>query len=160
MSATAIALTAYLAALGENIQVPQPSLEANENTEVAILFQQTEIPFNYRQWQLQNDSVCQNYAPDNLDYTACTQKAKLLFNQLCTALTNRRNNLPNQQRYKTMYCNAAVNYQPVITTISYGDSNQISEQERECNQLILKALVSPTAELVKEKNETCKSIDK
>ncbi len=153
-------MSAYLATLGENIHGDKLENIANDKTSVIIDYQQTDIALSYQQWRIIDQSVCYNLEQDTSAYSACTEKAKSLFNQICSALTNRRYNADKIANYKSMYCQAAVAYQTQINTISYGASNKMSDQERHCNQLILKALVNTNAETVRARNKACEGIKK
>jgi hypothetical protein len=158
MSASAIALSAYIAALGESIQDGSQQRLALTETSLVIEYQATEVPFSHQQWRVLDQSVCNQHDRNSPNYSDCTVKAKSLFNQICSALSNQRSNYWHHQKYKDMYCDAAVSFQPMVATISYGESTQMSAKERECNQLILKALVNPSEKNVLAKNEACKGI--
>ena len=151
MSASAIALSAYLAALGESIQDAKSQRFSLSEKSLTIEYQNTNIPFSHRQWQLLDHTVCRGNDRHSPEYSSCTVKAKSLFNQICSALSNRTSPYWHHQKYKEMYCDAAVNFQPMVATISYGNSTQLSAQEKKCNQLILKALVNQDAESIREK---------
>lgn len=159
MSASAIALSAYIAALGESIQDENKQRLALTETSLNIEYQDTLIPFSHQKWRVLDHSVCNQYDRNSTDYSDCTVKAKSLFNQICSALTNQKNSYWHHQKYKVMYCDAAVSFQPMVATISYGESTQMSAQERKCNQSILKALVDPSEKNVLAKNEACKNIN-
>ena len=158
LSASSIALSAYIAAFSEGNTQQQLLQPANQNNEVTLSYQDSDISFSYRQWQVVDASICATYAQDSDEFGQCSVNAKFVFKQICTALTNRLNNQVWQQQYQAMYCDAAVNYQPVDKTIAYGERRHISAQEVECNQLILKVLTAPTQELIIERDETCKGI--
>ncbi|WP_448552451.1 hypothetical protein [Thalassotalea montiporae] len=158
MSASAIALTAYITALGESIQDVNDQRLSLTETSLTIEYQDTHIPFSHSQWRVLNHTVCFDNDRNSPEYSDCTVKAKSLFNQICSALSNRTSPYWHHQNYKEMYCQAAVNFQPMVATISYGDSTQLSAQEKKCNQLILKALVNQDAKSIQEKNAACDAV--
>jgi len=159
MSASAIALSAYLAALGESIQDENQQRQALNETKVVINYHDQDIPFSHQGWQILDKTVCNQHNRNSPHYSACTIKAKSLFNQICSALTNRTSAYWHHQKYKEMYCHAAVNFSPMVATISYGKSTQMTPQERKCNQLILKALVDRNQTTIEERNQACKNIE-
>ncbi len=158
MSGVAITLTAYILSLSGNVQDNDQQRLALAETEVIIQHKESMIPFSHKNWKLINNSVCDNSDRNSPDYSNCTVNAKFIFQQICTALTNKASPYWHHKKYQTMYCDAAVNYTPLVATISYGEGTQISEQEKECNRLILKAMVSGTKEDRDKKNEVCKVI--
>ncbi|NMP31214.1 hypothetical protein HII17_06545 [Thalassotalea sp. M1531] len=160
MSAAAIALSAYLTALGESIQDENQQRLALNETALNIEFHGAQILFSHQQWHILDNTVCYQHDRNSPAYSDCTIQAKSLFNQICSALSNRATSYWHHQKYKEMYCDAAVNFQPMVATISYGESTQMSAQEKKCNQLILKALVNKDEASIKEKNEACKGISK
>lgn len=158
MTASAIAMSAYIATLGESIQDDKRQRLTLTETSLVIEYQATNIPFSHKQWRVIDGSVCSHHDRNSPEYSNCSVKAKSLFNQICSALTNSSNTYWHQQKHKEMYCDAAVNFQPMVATISYGASTQMSAEEKKCNQLILKALVDPSEKNILEKNEACKGI--
>lgn len=158
MSAGAMALTAYLTLLSGSIQDDNSQRMALTETDLLVHFQETNIPFSHQRWRVIDKSVCADRDRNSSEYSNCTIKAKSLFNQLCSALTNSSSNYWHHQKYKEMYCDAAVNFKPMVATISYGNSTQISEQEKQCNRAILKALVDNTAENIANRNRLCEGI--
>lgn len=154
MSVVAITLTAYVLSLNDNALNANIQRAALSETNVNISFQEHVIPFSHRNWKVINESVCSNHDRNTSVYSDCTVRAKSLFQQICTALTNDTSPYWFHQKYKAMYCDAAVNYAPLVATISYGADTQMSSLEKKCNQLILKAMVTGK----KEDNEVKKSI--
>ena len=158
MSVVAITLTAYVLSLGDNVQNANIQRTALSETNLNISFQEHVIPFSHRNWKVINGSVCSNHDRNTPMYSDCTVRAKSLFQQICTALTNETSPYWFHQKYKTMYCDAAVNYSPLVATISYGTDTQISLLEKKCNQLILKAMVSGTKEDNEQKKAICEKV--
>ena len=158
MSVSAIALSAYLVLLGESIQDDSQLRMALNETPLVINYQDTHIPYKHRQWRVLDQSVCERHDQNSTEYSDCTLKAKSLFSQICSALSNQASNYWHHQKYKEMYCNAAVNFQPMVATISYGNSTQITPEEKKCNQLILKALVDKDGKSINERDEACKLV--
>ena len=158
MSASAIALSAYLVTLGESIQDDNQLRMALTKTSLVLNYQETHIPYSHRQWRVLDQSVCDVHDRNSTSYSDCTLKAKSLFNQICSALSNQVTNYWHHQKYKEMYCNAAVNFQPMVATISYGGSTQITSEEKKCNQLILKALVNKDTQSIDEREQACKNV--
>ncbi|MFD2166203.1 hypothetical protein ACFSJY_07960 [Thalassotalea euphylliae] len=159
MSASAIALTAYLAALGESIQDESQQRLALTETSLVIQYHDIDIPFSHSQWRVLDHTVCFNHDRNTPEYSECTVQAKSLFTQICSALSNQSSRYWHHQKYKEMYCDAAVNFQPMVATISYGSSTLLSDEEKKCNQAILKSLTNPEDEQVfRDKLEACKGI--
>lgn len=160
MSVGALTLTAYVAAISGIIEDDDLQRKASIATPVVIDYQQAQIPFSYKQWQLVNSSVCSHLDTNAKEYSECTIKAKSLFSQICTALTNTNTNLKywHHQKYRTMYCDAAVSYTPKVATISYGENTQMTTIEKNCNQLILQVMVSPTREGIKARDKACAQV--
>jgi len=158
MSVGALSLTAYIATLGKLVADDNWQQSVNTETAVIVNYQQIHIPFRHKNWQLLESSICANQKQQITDFSQCTQHAKSLFTQICTALTNQPNDAEGHRQYQQMYCRAAVNFQPKIITISYGENATMSEQERVCNRLILKVMVEPSKTLIAERNKACKGI--
>lgn len=158
MSVVAVSLTAYILSISGNVQDNDHQRLALAETKLSIDFQESSIPFTHQNWKVINASVCANQDRNSPDYSNCTVKAKSLFQQICTALTNKTSPYWHHRKYQTMYCNAAVNYTPLVATISYGEDTQISDQEKECNRLILKAMVSGSKVDNDKKKAVCEKI--
>ncbi len=158
MSVVAMTLTAYVLAISGNVEDNDHQRMASTQTDVNIQFQEASIPFSHQNWKVIDQSVCSNADRNTPDYSQCTVKAKKLFEQICTALTNKRSRYWHHQKYQTMYCDAAINYTPLVATISYGENTQITEQEKACNKAILKAMVSGTKEDFEHKKKVCAAV--
>jgi hypothetical protein len=159
MSVVAVSLNAYILSLSGNVQDNDHQRLALAKTEVLIEYQELTIPFSHQNWKVLDSSVCANQDRNSADYSNCTVKAKSLFKQVCTALTNKTSPYWHHRKYQTMFCDAAVGYTPLVATISYGEQTEISDLEKECNRLILKAMVSGTKEDNDNKKAVCDKIN-
>ncbi|WP_286266789.1 hypothetical protein [Thalassotalea atypica] len=158
MSVVALSLTSYVLSLSGNVQDNDHQRMALTETSLLINFQELNIPFKHQNWKIIDESVCANRDRNSSDYSQCTVGAKSLFRQICTALTNKRSPYWHHQKYKTMYCDAAVNYAPLVATITYGDDTQMSAIEKECNKLILKAMVTGSKADNDRKKSACQKV--
>ena len=158
MSVVALTLTSYVLSLSGNVQDNDHQRLALMETSLLINFQEMDIPFTHQNWEIVDESVCANSDRNSSNYSDCTVGAKSLFRQICTALTNKRSPYWHHQKYKTMYCDAAVNYVPLVATITYGDETQMTVTEKTCNKLILKAMVTGSKVDNDRKKATCEKV--
>tara|TARA_R110000868_G_scaffold34671_1_gene125006 strand:- start:1547 stop:1978 length:432 start_codon:yes stop_codon:yes gene_type:complete len=84
---------------------------------VRFKFEDRYISFQYQHWKVRHKSICSDIKNDILEFSKCSQAASRMFNWLCVEYGNDTNNVRMQQG-KRMYCNAAIDYKPVVAEIS------------------------------------------
>ena len=52
-----------------------------------IMYEGENITFQHSLWKIRNDTVCSSYTTISPDYSSCTVKAKMLFDDLCQYLS-------------------------------------------------------------------------
>lgn len=127
-------------------------------TEV-IEYDGTKVKFQYQLWKIKPKTVCATYKQKMLDYSTCTVKAQKLFSAICDELPTNNKSHWKTKKIKNMYCNAAVNYQPVVAIIA--KPIKVDEQrdiEKKCNLLILKTMNNKNKDLLAEKSVVCGQI--
>lgn len=159
MSVTALTLSAYILSISGSVQETEYKMSDKQSTDVVVNFQEKNIPFRHKAWMINPASVCANQNRNSLVYSDCTVSAKKLFEQICTALTNSHSRYWHHQKYKVMYCDAAVNYKPLVATISYGNAPEMTQSEKQCNEAILKAMVSGSKADHEEKKQLCSKVN-
>ena len=100
--------------------------------------------------------MCSSYNQKMELYSQCSLKAKSLFNEICEDLSNRKLSHWKAKKIQNMYCNAAINYEPVIASISNPKKvTENRENEKKCNLLILKRMEDKSPELIAERDLVC-----
>lgn len=123
-----------------------------------IMYEGENITFQHSLWKIRNDTVCSSYTTISPDYSSCTVKAKMLFDDLCQYLSVNHTASPYHHSYQQMYCDAAVRFTPTIVSITKGDENTQSDSERlriKCNSLTIDALLSKDVALIAERDRVC-----
>lgn len=149
-------LAAYLSAATTNVHQKVSDIYGTELTTEFIEYEEMNISFQYQMWKVKNNTVCSSYSQGTPAYSKCTVKAKLLFKGICKELSKRNDANWKAKKMRNMYCNASVNYQPVIATIS--NPKELTAQrkkEKQCNLLILKTMGNKNKDLISEKNLMC-----
>lgn len=125
-------------------------------TAQTLTYRGTDIRFQHFLWQVKQESVCADLKQQATSYSKCTQQAKAMFTDLCNQLSSMNNLNQKGRSLSRMYCNASLSYKPMIATIS--TPAQKSEQQlkdKECNQLILKAMQDDSPEVAKRRDKAC-----
>lgn len=133
-------------------------IDAANTTVIAqtLTYQGTDIRFQHFLWQVKQDSVCANLKQQVTPYSKCTQQAKAMFTDLCDQLTATKNLNHKGRSLSRMYCNASLNYKPMIAIIGKpADKTEQQLKEKECNQLILKAMQDSSPEVTKLRDKVC-----
>lgn len=149
-------LAAYISAATTNVHLQVSDIYGTEIKTEFIEYEDMNISFQYQMWKVKNNTVCSSYSQGTPTFSKCTVKAKSLFSKLCKELTKRNDSNWKIKKTKNMYCNASVNYQPVIATISTpkGKTKQ-REKEKQCNLLILKTMGNKNKDLIAERDLMC-----
>ncbi|MGS0682844.1 hypothetical protein ACVBIL_17030 [Shewanella sp. 125m-7] len=144
---------AYLQAASNNIaDQHMGSVNATVTTQ-SLVYNDTNIRFQHQLWKIRPKSVCSDLEQQATQYSKCTQQAKAIFEELCTQLSNNRGLKQKGRKLSNMYCNASLNYKPMIAYIN--EPEQKTEQElkqKECNLMILKAM-QDSSSVVLDKNK-------
>jgi hypothetical protein len=150
-------LAAYISAATTNVHLQVSDIYGTEIKTEFIEYEDMNISFQYQMWKIKSKTVCSSYSQGAPIFSKCTVQAKSLFSKLCKELTKR--NLDSNwkiKKTKNMYCNASVNYRPVIATISNpkGQTKQ-RKKEKQCNLLILKTMGNKNKDLIAERDLMC-----
>jgi len=113
------------------------------------------IPYQHQIWRIKDKSVCFDFQDNASQYSQCTIKAKDLFKDMCSELSNNKSQHWNIQKHKTMYCNAALSYKPMVATITSGSDFKINDATKKCNEFILKAMGTKDKALIAERDKYC-----
>ncbi|TVL51908.1 hypothetical protein AYI98_05640 [Shewanella algae] len=167
---------AYLEMVSNNITSAYVDAANTTVTTQTLTYQGTDIRFQHFLWQVKQESVCADLKQQATSYSKCTLQAKAMFTDLCNQLSSMKNLTPKGRSLSRMYCNASLNYRPVIAQIgeptpktgrsflfnpktgAAGEPVRQTEQqvkEKECNQLILKAMQDSSPELAKRRDKVC-----
>ncbi|MCS6133852.1 hypothetical protein G3496_02725 [Shewanella baltica] len=151
--------SAYLEMVSNNITSAYVDAAHTTVTAQTLTYQGTEIRFQHFLWQVKQESVCANLKQQATPYSKCTQQAKAMFTDLCDQLTAIKNLNNKGRSLSRMYCNASLNYKPMIASISAPMPKTEQElKEKECNLMIMKAMQDSSSEPLKQKEEACKEI--
>ena len=149
-------LAAYLSAVSTDVQQQVSDIYGTEIKTEFIEYENINISFQYQMWKIKNNTVCSSYNQEMAGYSKCTVKAKAFFTDICKGLTKRNDTNWKVKKLKNMYCNASVNYLPVIANISSPKGlNVAREKEKKCNLLILKTMNNKNKELIPERDLMC-----
>ena len=125
-------------------------------TSQSLVYNDTNIRFQYQLWKIKPNSVCSDLEQQATQFSKCTQQAKAMFTELCIQLSSMENLNHRGRSLSNMYCNASLNYKPMVAHIS--EPEQKSEQElkeKECNLMILKAMQDKSPETLEQKEKAC-----
>lgn len=151
-------ISAYINYISDNITSSYNRKVNLDVTPVKITYQETAISFQHQIWRIKDKSVCADLVNNSADFSRCTIKAKSLFNEICNSLAKKQAKTVKESKYQRMYCNAAIKYKPFIATISF-ETKVVNPLEKQCNQLILKAMGSRDNKLKKERVRVCKLVN-
>lgn len=121
------------------------------------------VTFEYQVWQVRQPSVCSQVKYDIGKFSACTQAAKALFQQMCAELKQVQSPYHRAEQYQRMYCKAAKDFKPTIAQISHGQSVDGGEGQRlrkVCNDLTFKAMISEKDQDIKARDKACAAYKK
>jgi hypothetical protein len=125
-------------------------------TSQSLVYNDTNIRFQHQLWKIKPNSVCSDLEQQATSFSKCTQQAKTMFTELCTQLSSMETLNQRGRSLSNMYCNASLNYKPMVAYIS--EPKQKSEQElkeKECNLMILKAMQDKSPETLEQKEKAC-----
>jgi hypothetical protein len=152
-------LSSYLLSFSSHIQSNYRELTNLDITPLSIDYKNELISYQHQLWIIKKESVCNTYRQDPIRFSTCTVKAKSLFTEICTELSKNKPPSHIAAKNKTMYCNAAVKYQPMIASISSRSTSKVTANEKKCNELILKAMSNKDKKLHAKKDKYCQALD-
>tara|TARA_R110002033_G_scaffold99376_1_gene147772 strand:+ start:2964 stop:3440 length:477 start_codon:yes stop_codon:yes gene_type:complete len=125
-------------------------------TSQSLVYNDTNIRFQHQLWKIKPNSVCSDLEQQATQFSKCTQQAKTMFTELCTQLSSMENLNQKGRSLSNMYCNASVNYKPMVAYISQPKEKTEQElKERECNLMILKGMLDKSPETLEQKEKAC-----
>ncbi|BCV40133.1 MULTISPECIES: hypothetical protein [Shewanella] len=147
---------AYLEMVSNNITNAYIDAANTTVTAQTLTYKGTDIRFQHFLWQVKQESVCADLKQQATSYSKCTLQAKAMFTDLCNQLSGMKNLNSKGRSLSRMYCNASLNYKPMIAMIS-APARKTEQQlkDKECNQLILKAMQDSSPELAKHRDKVC-----
>ena len=143
MDPVALLFAVYLDSISNHVTTRATDAMGSEVKAMTITYQGMDVSFQYQGWRVKDKSVCLSHHSKLTQYSKCTLVAKALFGELCARLSENPSKHWRHGRSKTMYCNAAVSYQPTVARI--GKASEETEDERAraaCNLAIAGALGS------------------
>ena len=150
---------AYLQAASNNITDRYMDSMNTTVTTQSLIYNDTQIRFQHQLWKIRSKSVCSDLEQQATQYSKCTQHAKAMFTELCTQLSSKDNLNHKGRKLSNMYCNASLNYKPMIAYISEPVKKTEQElQQKECNLMILKAMQDSTPEILGQKEKVCNGV--
>ncbi|BFM09517.1 hypothetical protein [Halioxenophilus aromaticivorans] len=148
--------SAYLNTVQSNVHRQLTDSIGTEIKAVTIEYQGMTIPFQYQMWRIKDDSVCGSYSQDIQTYSQCTVKARDLFSDLCTHLSENPKNHWRHIKSKNMYCNASITYKPTIASISAGtEQSDLAKARKACNSATVAAMGASDPSLIEERKVAC-----
>lgn len=148
---------AYLQAASNNIADHYMDSMNTTVTTQSLIYNDTQIRFQHQLWKIRPKSVCSDFKQQATQYSKCTQQAKAMFTELCALLSNKADLNLKGRKLSNMYCNASLNYKPMIAYISEPEPKTEQElKQKECNLMILKAMQDKSLEVIKQKEQACK----
>ncbi len=150
-------ISGYILSISSGVQDSYSKSVNLDLTPVSIEYKNTNISFQHQMWRIKEKSICASYKKTPIEFANCTTKAKSLFAEICTELSKRKQRNNFTSNYQRMYCNASVDFKPMVASISSGSSTKITENEKLCNQLILQTMNNKDEKLIEKRNQTCGS---
>jgi iron uptake system EfeUOB component EfeO/EfeM len=128
-------------------------------TSQSLVYNDTNIRFQHQLWKIKPNSVCSDLEQQATQFSKCTQQAKAMFTELCTQLSSMKNLNQRGRSLSNMYCNASLNYKPMVAYISEPKPKTEQElKEQDCNLMILKTMQDNSSETLRQKDKVCKQI--
>jgi hypothetical protein len=149
----------YLESVSNNVsKIYSDNLNTTITTKV-LRYENTEIRFQHQLWRIRNDSVCANLIQDSTQYSKCTQLAKTMFNEVCVKISSNEK-LSAKGSIANMYCNASINYKPIVAQISQPKAKTAQQlADKLCNQLILESMQDSNEDIEKQKEAACTKVN-
>lgn len=161
MDPISILFAAYLDFVSNDIQQTVVDVLGGEPMPVTIEYEGVHIPFQYQFWNVREETVCARYKPNMCEYSPCTIEAKVLFEALCHELSESQEEHWKYIKIKSMYCNAAISFEPTIATISSAtDESPRTAAKQKCNVAVAYAIGSEDPKVLAERNRACAEYEK
>jgi hypothetical protein len=126
-------------------------------TSQSLVYNDTNIRFQHQLWKIKPNSVCSDLEQQATQFSKCTQQAKAMFTELCTQLSGMENLSQRGRSLSNMYCNASLNYKPMVAYISEPKKKTEKElKEKECNLMILKVMQDNSDDILQKKDKACR----
>lgn len=134
-------------------------------TPVTTEFNGQTINYQFQNWQIKPKSICSDVTQNIALYSECSQAAKELFQATCKELKKEADKFitnPKLRKVSNMYCNAAVEFKPIIAQISKSKpiTDKVKKLRQECNSLIITAMISGSTKDMKERDKACEAYKK
>lgn len=150
------------------LRAPVSSTAPNSSSQTTIQQVTTDyagqlISFQYSDQTIDLASVCQPQRQKILQYSACTKTAKRLFQVMCNQLQSPLGtSQPYLENLQGMYCQAATSFKPAIAEISISKPIEDRQQNlrQQCNDMIIKAMITPTDDNIRLRNKRCNAYHK
>ena len=125
-------------------------------TAVVLEYDDSKIKFQHQLWKVKDQSVCNDQKHEISKYSSCTIKAKKLFGELCNSLSKEKPRNHKIDKYKNMYCNAAIAFNPTVAKIGPAkEKSKIDSLRSKCNQATAEAMGSNSPKAIKNRNTAC-----
>lgn len=152
-----IFIASYLSVVSSNVHEKISDIYGTELKTEFVQYENMNISFQHQMWNIKNKTICTSYNQGDPNYSKCTIKAKAFFTDMCKELTKRNHSNWKMKKLKKMYCNASINYQPFVASISNPKvTTEERDREKKCNLLILKTMGNKNKDLIAEKKLACK----
>ncbi len=130
---------------------------------VQIKYLDYSIKYQYQSWKIKNNTICEEYRTNILEYSKCTQAAKTLFSDVCIFMKKNPKNEIRHQKMKDMYCKKALSYKPVVAMISKSNAelqSEINQAKNLCNTMIMRAMSSKNSYDFSKRDIVCSKYKK
>lgn len=147
---------AYLNAVQKEVYYSLTENLGTQVTAVVVEYDGTEIPFQHQLWTVRRQSVCATTAGNIALHSECTIKAGKMFQEVCQSLNAKPIRDQKYTNARNMYCNAAINFKPVIAQVAPStEKSDRSLARSACNAATIAAMGSGDAKAVRERDEVC-----
>jgi len=148
---------AILQTTGDSVYEHTKELYGTDVRAEVVSYQGRSISFQYQLWQIKQASVCADQRDQLAEFSACTVSARNFFAEACRYLQKNRGSGWKYDKYKNMYCSAAVSFKPTIASIqSAGENGPLQAARKECNNLIVATSAKATPDLLAERDRACR----
>lgn len=150
-------LSTYLDAVSNTITSRYTDVVGAEVQTQRVEHRGQQVSYSYQLWRLQRDSVCADKKANISDYSKCTVAAKDMFGQMCQYLESNPESGWRYKKTKNLYCTAAVQYEPVIASITFDKKSRSEEAKQNCSIATLRVMESNTKKNRREREAACRT---
>jgi len=120
-------------------------------------FNNQTISYQYQSWKIKHKSVCANHKKNLLELSSCSQAAKQLFIEVCKHAQLYTNQEKIVKKIKNMYCTAAIDYKPVVATLTASGTKAtpLSKAREMCLALSKKAKLTQNHKVIEQRDKAC-----